>query len=279
MPGATPATFQNAQTDTPGRSLRTNVNGMRRTEQQHPHRRREQRQHLAAPSRRLCRAGRDDRDRQHRDQQLRRRRRAWPAARRSRSSPSRARITLKGSAFYFRNQDELNAKAFFDPDKAEFEHHDRRRHGRRPDREEQAVLLRGHMRAITNATAGSTSTRVPTAKMRNGDFSEVLAVNPSFQSVRSRDRQHRWHRPDGVPWRGHSGEPPLQPRPADPGALSGAEQPGHEQRAAEQPVHRRATPRPTATTTTSKVNWNRNSTHQILREVLDHAGQRGSDLF
>ena len=28
VPGATPATFQNAQTDTPGRSLRTNVNGM-----------------------------------------------------------------------------------------------------------------------------------------------------------------------------------------------------------------------------------------------------------
>ena len=27
MPGATPATFQNAQTDTPGRSLRTNING------------------------------------------------------------------------------------------------------------------------------------------------------------------------------------------------------------------------------------------------------------
>jgi len=27
VPGATPATFQNAQTDTPGRSLRTNING------------------------------------------------------------------------------------------------------------------------------------------------------------------------------------------------------------------------------------------------------------
>ena len=30
VPGATPASFQNAQTDTPGRSLRTNVNGIER---------------------------------------------------------------------------------------------------------------------------------------------------------------------------------------------------------------------------------------------------------
>ena len=91
VPGATPATFQNAQTDTPGRSLRTNING---TDGQNNNTRIDGASSVniwlphhagyVAP-------GRDDRDGQHRDQQLRRRHRAWPAARRSPSSPSRAR--------------------------------------------------------------------------------------------------------------------------------------------------------------------------------------------
>ena len=52
VPGATPAAFQNDQTDTPGRSLRTFVNGTNPNTQQHASRRSEQREHLAAASRR-----------------------------------------------------------------------------------------------------------------------------------------------------------------------------------------------------------------------------------
>ncbi len=68
VPGATPGVFQNAETDTPARSLSTNVNGQNRNNNGTKHRRGHQRQHLAAPSQRLRVAGRDDRHRQHLDQ-------------------------------------------------------------------------------------------------------------------------------------------------------------------------------------------------------------------
>ena len=37
VPGATPGAFQNSVTDTPGRSLRTNINGTNRQQQRHTH--------------------------------------------------------------------------------------------------------------------------------------------------------------------------------------------------------------------------------------------------
>ena len=73
VPGATPPEFQNAQTDTPGRALRANINGTNRQQQRDADRRRRQHQRVAAAPCRIYRAGRDDRERQHLDQQLRRR--------------------------------------------------------------------------------------------------------------------------------------------------------------------------------------------------------------
>ena len=132
-----------------------------------------------------------------------------------------------------------------------------RRHGRRPDPQEQAVLLRRRGSATASATAASTPYTVPTAKMRNGDFSEVLALNPNFQiydpatgTPTAADRTFF----DG---RGDSGRSHQQHRAEDPGALPGAEQPGHEQRPAEQPVPRRVSPKADRDNYDVKVNWNR----------------------
>ena len=98
---------------------------------------------------------------------------------------------IRGSAFYFRNQDEFNAR--------------------------QSVLLGGRQPAVVSVdilggTVGGPIKKnhlfyfggwernleknsrietftVPTAKMRAGDFSEVLAVNPTLPPVRPGDRQ------------------------------------------------------------------------------------------
>ena len=72
VPGATPPLFQNAQTDTPGPRADDQRQRHQPQQQRHPHRRRGQHQRLAAASRGLHRPGRDDRERQHLDQQLRR---------------------------------------------------------------------------------------------------------------------------------------------------------------------------------------------------------------
>ena len=89
---------------------------------------------------------------------------------------------LRGSAFYFRNQDEFNA---------------RRTSSRRPTTRSQHVDIMGGTvggpivknrlfyfggweRNLQKHSRFTTFT-VPTAKMRNGDFSEVLAFNPAFR--------------------------------------------------------------------------------------------------
>jgi len=179
VPGATPATFQNAQTDTPGRSLRTNVNGMDGQNNNTridgassvniwlPHH-----AGYVAPAETIDTVNIATNN--------------FDAAA---GMAGGAAITLvtksgtntfKGSAFYFKNQDELNGKAFFDPVKLN-----------------SSVSIGGGtvggpiVKSKLFYFAGIESNRernsrfdqytVPTAKMRNGDFSEVLAVNPSFK--------------------------------------------------------------------------------------------------
>ena len=109
VPGATPATFQNAQTDTPGRSLRDERERHGRTEQQHPHRRREQRQHLAAAPRGYVAPAETI-------ETVNIETNNFDAAAGMAGGAAITLVTksgtntLKGSAFYFRNQDELNAQ-------------------------------------------------------------------------------------------------------------------------------------------------------------------------
>lgn len=179
VPGATPATFQNDQTDTPGRSLRTFVNGTNPNTNNTrldgassvniwlPH-------HVGyvAPAETIDTVNISTNN--------------FDAGQGMAGGAAVTLITksgtndLKGSAFYFRNQDELNARRFFDPSK--------------PD---SSVTIGG-------GTLGGPIRRdkffyfasfegnyernsrfdiysVPTARMRNGDFSEVLAFNPNFR--------------------------------------------------------------------------------------------------
>ena len=179
VPGATPASFQNAQTDTPGRALRTNVNGMDGQNNNTridgassvniwlPH-------HTAyvAPAETIESVNISTNN--------------FDAAAGMAGGASITLITksgtnnLRGSAFYFRNQDELNAKQFFAPTKLD-----------------SSVAIGGGtvggpiMRDKLFYFASVESNRernsrfdtfsVPTEKMRNGDFSEVLAINPNFR--------------------------------------------------------------------------------------------------
>jgi outer membrane receptor protein involved in Fe transport len=178
VPGATPASFQNAQTDTPGRSLRTNVNGMDGQNNNTridgassvniwlPHH-----AGYVAPAETIDTVNISTNN--------------FDAASGMAGGAAITLVTksgtnnLRGSAFFFRNQDELNARQFFDPVKLN-----------------SSLSIGGGTIGgpiVKNKLfyfAGIESNRernsrfdqytVPTAKMRNGDFSEVLAVNPSF---------------------------------------------------------------------------------------------------
>jgi outer membrane receptor protein involved in Fe transport len=178
VPGATPATFQNAQTDTPGRSLRTNVNGMDGQNNNTridgassvniwlPHH-----TGYVAPAETIDTVNISTNN--------------FDAASGMAGGAAITLVTksgtntLKGSAFFFRNQDELNSKAFFDPVKLN-----------------SSVSIGGgtiggpivKSKLFYFAAVESNRERnsrfdiysVPTAKMRNGDFSEVLAINPAF---------------------------------------------------------------------------------------------------
>ncbi len=114
MPGATPAAFQNDQTDTPGRSLRTFVNGTNPNSNNTrldgassvniwlPH-------HVGyvAPAETIDTVNISTNN--------------FDAGQGMAGGAAITLVTksgtnrLKGSAFYFRNQDELNARHFFDP--------------------------------------------------------------------------------------------------------------------------------------------------------------------
>ena len=126
--------------------------------QQHPPRRSEQRQYLAAASRWLRRTGRDHRYGQHQYEQLRRRpgdggRRGSHAGDQVRhQQPQGICVLLPQSGRAERHGNSSIRRSSIRALRS-------RRHGRRPDQEEQAVLLRRRGRATTNATAVSTPTR------------------------------------------------------------------------------------------------------------------------
>ena len=151
VPGATPATFQNAQTDTPGRSLRTNING---ADGQNNNTRIDGASSVNiwlphhAGLRRACR---DDRDGEHRDEQFRRGtghgRRRVDHRRHQVGHQHRERLCLllpeSGRTECHRVfHTVLRRHAAAELRQAEFEHHHRRRNSWRADHEEQAVLLR-----------------------------------------------------------------------------------------------------------------------------------------
>jgi hypothetical protein len=179
VPGATPAAFQNAQTDTPGRSLSTNVNGMDRNNNNTridgassvniwlPHH-----AGYVAPAETIDTVNIATNN--------------FDAAAGMAGGAAITLVTksgtntLKGSAFAFRNQDELNSKAFFDPVKLNSSVQIGGGTVGGPIVKNKLFFFGGWERNDERNSRFDQYT-VPTAKMRNGDFSEVLAVNPSFK--------------------------------------------------------------------------------------------------
>ena len=160
--------------------------------------------------------------------------------------------TLRGSAFYFRQQDELNARrGYFDPSKVDASTAIMGGTVGGPVRRNKLFYFGSWERNAERQGIFSTYT-VPTAKMRNGDFSEVLALNPSFRIYDPATGTSTARNRSVLRRRRHPGQPHQRDREENPGAVPGAEQPRHQQRPAEQPVPAAQSRRPTATTTTSR---------------------------
>ena len=180
VPGATPPQFQNAQTDTPGRALTTNINGTNRNNNVTridgaasinvwlPH-------HAGyiAPVETIENVNISTN--------------SFDAAQGMTGGAATAvqtksgTNTFKGSAFYFRQQDELNARrGYFDPSKVDSSTAILGGTVGGPIRRNKLFYFGSWERNAERQGIFNTYT-VPTAAMRNGDFSEVLRLNPSFR--------------------------------------------------------------------------------------------------
>ena len=114
-----------------------------------------------------------------------------------------------------------------------------------------------------SATRDINQYTVPTAKMRNGDFSEVARAQPELQNLRSADRESRRLGSFGLPGRHHSCQPDQRHLQAHPGEVSRAERGRHEQWAAEQLPGVPRFPKAIRDNYDGKINWNRNAAHQF----------------
>jgi outer membrane receptor protein involved in Fe transport len=180
VPGATPVRFQNAQTDTPGRALTTNVNGTNRNNNLTridgaasiniflPH-------HAGyiAPAETIENVNISTN--------------SFDAAQGMSGGAAMTVATksgtneFRGSAFFFRNQDEFNARpGYFDPSKLDSSVSIMGGTVGGPIRRNRLFFFGGWERNLERNSRFETLT-VPTALMRTGDFSEVLALNANFR--------------------------------------------------------------------------------------------------
>jgi outer membrane receptor protein involved in Fe transport len=180
VPGATPPEFQNAQTDTPGRSLSVNVNGTNRNNNVTridgaasinvwlPH-------HAGyiAPVETIENVNISTNSFDSAQGMTG----GAAAAVQTKSGTN----TFKGSAFFFRQQDELNARrGYFDPSKVDSSTSIMGGTAGGPVRRNKLFYFGSWERNAERQGIFNSYTS-PTAKMRNGDFSEVLAFNPNFR--------------------------------------------------------------------------------------------------
>ncbi len=179
VPGATPPVLQNAQTDTPGRALTTNVNGTARNTNTTridgaasinvwlPH-------HAGyiAPAETIenVNVSTNSFDASS----------GMTGGAAMSVATKSGTNTLRGSAFYFRNQDELNSRKFLDPVKLDASTSVMGGTVGGPIRKNQLFYFGGWERNVQKQSRFDIFT-VPTEKMRNGDFSEVAAFNPAFR--------------------------------------------------------------------------------------------------
>ena len=180
VPGATPTYFQNAQTDTPGRALSTNVNGTNRNNNVTridgaasinvwlPHH-----AGYVAPAETIENVNISTN--------------SFDASQGMTGGAAMSVQTksgtnkLQGSAFFFRQQDELNARhGFFDPPKLDASTSIMGGTVGGPIRRNKLFYFGGWERNDERNSRFDTYT-VPTTRMRQGDFSEVLALNPAFR--------------------------------------------------------------------------------------------------
>ncbi|MCC6163878.1 MAG: TonB-dependent receptor [Acidobacteria bacterium] len=181
VPGATPTGVQNDQTDTPGRALTTNVNGTNRNNNVTrvdgaasinvwlPH-------HAGyiAPAETVETVNVSTT--------------SFDASQGMTGGAAMSVVTksgtneLKGSAFYFRNNSSWNARQNYfsanDNPKGSLDIMGGTVGG--PIKKNHLFFFGGYERNLEKNSSISTLT-VPTARMRQGDFSEVLAVNPNFR--------------------------------------------------------------------------------------------------
>jgi hypothetical protein len=180
VPGSTPPEFQNAQTDTPGRALSVQVNGTNRNNNVTridgaasinvwlPH-------HAGyiAPVETIENVNISTN--------------SFDAAQGMTGGAAvsvqtkSGTNTVKGSAFYFRQQDEFNARrGYFDPDKVDASTQITGGTVGGPIRRNKLFFF-GSWERNSERQGYYDEETVPTAKMRAGDFSEVLALNPNFR--------------------------------------------------------------------------------------------------
>ena len=180
VPGATPPEFQNAQTDTPGRSLSVNVNGTNRNNNVTridgaasinvwlPHH-----AGYVAPVETIENVNISTN--------------SFDAAQGMTGGAAVSVQTksgtnsLRGSAFYFRQQDEFNARrGYFDPNKVDASTQITGGTLGGPIRRNKLFYF-GSWERNSEHQGFYTEYTVPTAKMRTGDFSEVLGIRPDFR--------------------------------------------------------------------------------------------------
>ncbi len=180
VPGATPPAFQNAQTDTPGRALTTNVNGTSRNTNTTridgaasinvwlPH-------HAGyiAPAETIENVNISTNS--FDASQGMTGGAAMSVATKSGTN------TLRGSAFFFRQGDETNARpGYFDPDKLDASTTILGGTVGGPIKRNSLFYFAAWERNAERRSRFDQYT-VPTEAMRRGDFSEVLALNPNFR--------------------------------------------------------------------------------------------------
>jgi hypothetical protein len=261
VPGAMPATFQNDQTDTPGRALRTQVNGMNPNNNNTrldgassvniwlPH-------HVGyvAPAETIDTVNISTNN--------------FDAGSGMAGGAAVTLITksgtneLKGSAFAFRNQDELNARSFFDSAKANQSITIGGGTLGGPIRRDKFFFF-GSWEGNYERRGSFSRFTVPTERMRNGDFSEVLAINPNFRLF-----DPATGNPDGTGRTEFAGAvipsnrisdisrriQAIYPAPNHPGTNNGLQNNYEEAR----------NPRADRDNYDLKLNWNRTSAHQVF---------------
>jgi hypothetical protein len=275
VPGATPATFQNAQTDTPGRSLRTQVNGTNPNNNNTridgassvniwlPHH-----TGYVAPAETIDTVNISTND--------------FDASQGMAGGAAVTLVTksgtnsLHGSAFYFRNQDELNAKPFFDPTKLDGSVTIGGGTVGGPIKKDRLFYFASWEGNYERNSRFNQYT-VPTQRMRNGDFSELLAINPGFRlfdpATGNPDGTGRTEFPGAIipADRISSVSQAIQalyPAPNNPGTNNGLQNNLFLARA----------PKADRDNYDVKVNWNRSSAHQIFVKFSTMQAQV-SDLF